>query len=280
MEKKIIFHLKNLIFPVLGSIFLLSAIGKVYDLESFKQLINKYGFYSSFSYFIITIEIAIAISFIFFLKIKKGLIFASFFTLFITIVYIYGYLKYDIISCGCFGGIEILNPDSFHLVIIKNIILIIFFYFGFKIIDNDFKKTLFFRFLSLIISLILFFSVIEYNHNYYTNHVNQFKGKKVELLGLESDTITKYNKLFFFSPNCPHCKNKIPEINQISKINNNKILGILKKDFDNVKYQTLIKDSLKINFDLLFLKKKKFLSITKRIPVLMHIKNDIIYKIE
>ena len=92
MEKKIIFHLKNLILPVLGSIFLLSAIGKVYDLESFKQLINKYGFYSSFSYFIITIEIAIAISFIFFLKIKKGLIFASFFTLFITIVYIYGYL--------------------------------------------------------------------------------------------------------------------------------------------------------------------------------------------
>ena len=25
-------------------------------------------------------------------------------------IYIYGYLKYDIISCGCFGDIEILNP--------------------------------------------------------------------------------------------------------------------------------------------------------------------------
>ena len=277
MEKKI--YLKNLIFPILGSVFFLSAVGKVYDLESFKHLINKYGLSNYFSYFIIIFEIVIAISFTFFFKVKKGLIFASLFTLFITIIYIYGYLKYDIISCGCFGGIEILNPDSFHLVIIKNIVLIIFFYLGFKV-DVNFKKTIYFRFLSLIISLALFFSVIEYNYNYYTNHVNQFKGKNLELLDLESETVNKYNKLFFFSPNCPHCKEKIPEIIQMSKISNNKILGILKKDFNNIKYQSLIKDSLKINFDLLFLKEKKFLNITKRIPVLMHIKNNIIHKIE
>jgi thiol-disulfide isomerase/thioredoxin len=280
MDKKINFYLKNLIFPILGSIFLLSAIGKIYDLESFKQLINKYGFSSYFSYCIITFEIVIAISFTFFLKVKKGLIFASLFTLFITMIYIYGYLKYDIISCGCFGGIEILNPSSFHLVIIKNIFLMIFFIFGYKIIDNSLKKTLFFRFFSMLICLILFFSVIKFNYGYYSNHVNQFKGKNVSLLGLKSDVITKYNKLFFFSPNCPHCKEKIPRINQISKINDNKILGILKENFDNVKYQTLIRDSLKINFDLLFLKKEKFLNITKRIPVLMHVKNNVIYKIE
>jgi hypothetical protein len=191
MDKKINFYLKNLIFPILGSIFLLSAIGKIYDLESFKQLINKYGFSSYFSYCIITFEIVIAISFTFFLKVKKGLIFASLFTLFITMIYIYGYLKYDIISCGCFGGIEILNPSSFHLVIIKNIFLMIFFIFGYKIIDNSLKKTLFFRFFSMLICLILFFSVVKFNYRYYSNHVNQFKGKNVSLLGLKSVDLIK-----------------------------------------------------------------------------------------
>ncbi len=130
MENTVLKKISIIIFPILGSLFLLSALGKFLDISNFQENIMQYGFPEIVAFIVIIIEFIIAFCFIFLLLIKNILKISLIFVLILSAFFVYGHFILHINSCGCFGVFDILNPSSFLGFAIKNTTLILALIFG------------------------------------------------------------------------------------------------------------------------------------------------------
>lgn len=103
--------LKYLRFVIAG-IFLLSGIGKLFDVIGFQYLIATYGFpaFQVLAPFIVIGEVTIGVVLLLNIQPKKTAIPIVLLVLLFTVVYTYGYLKHGVHDCGCFGALGLPLP--------------------------------------------------------------------------------------------------------------------------------------------------------------------------
>jgi uncharacterized membrane protein YphA (DoxX/SURF4 family)/thiol-disulfide isomerase/thioredoxin len=258
---------------IIGSIFLLSTIGKYFDQDSFQKTMTKYGLPYYFSYFILTIEIIIAVLFMSLTYLKKTALFSIFFILFMTIINTIGHYYLNIESCECFGKIYFLNPSNFSLFLVKNLILILIAFYIFKneivLQNNTWQKRLL---VFTTIAMISFLS-LKYNSYYIDNYAKRKIGLPITELQTDVTIIKNFDYILYFSPNCPHCIKAIAQINTLKKNHHLNIIGV----FSNSQKEKL--KGITIEFPVMAIKGKEINNITKSVPTIFKIKNKIVTKI-
>ena len=274
---KQIFKIKyiiQLLLILIASAFLLSAIGKYFDLDAFEKSMSMYGLPSFTAYIILIIEMYFAFSFMFHFFLKKTSAFSIVFLILMTIIYAFGYFYFEISTCACFGIIEFLNPANFFLFLIKNLALIIISFFIYKytsLIDAKIRRK---RFVTVLATLTISFLAIKYNEYYFDNYSRNKIGLPIKELKINMNEIKNVEYLFVFSPVCSHCLEAIPKINSLNKKYPIKLVGITTDSME--KELKKIESDLSINFKVIKINKKLFNELTKLVPVIYQIKNDTI----
>jgi uncharacterized membrane protein YphA (DoxX/SURF4 family) len=157
---------------IIAIIFIISALTKLLNLESFTESLNAYKLFQQYQIILITyllppIEFFLACLLLLNIKIK----FAATVTLFLLIVFTailsVKYFEGEEISCGCFGELTI-GKVTF-ITILRNIALIlicIYLYFystnerSMLLLDSSLKKIFFNQTKSVfVISIIVFLSI-------------------------------------------------------------------------------------------------------------------------
>ena len=274
---KQIFKIKyiiQLLLILIASAFLLSVIGKYFDLDAFEKSMSMYGLPSFTAYIILIIEMYFALSFMFLFFLKKTSAFSIVFLILMTIIYAFGHFYFEISTCACFGIIEFLNPANFFLFLIKNLALIIISFFIYKytsLIDTKIMRK---RFVTVLATLTISFLAIKYNEYYFDNYSRNKIGLPIKELKINMNEIKNVEYLFVFSPVCSHCLEAIPKINSLNKKCPIKLVGITTDSME--KELKKIESDLSINFKVIKINKKLFNELTKLVPVIYQIKNDTI----
>jgi len=274
MEKPIISKssLVTLFSVLLGSIFLLSTIGKFFDLYNFKITMTKYGLPYYTSYIILFFEILLASCFMFRLFLKRTARLSIVFIILMTIINTVGHFFLKIESCQCFGRIYFLNTDNFLAFLLKNTVIVLMSFYIYKHAKHNQSQSLLKTFFASITTLIIVFVFLKYNTYYVENYSERKIGYTVEKLNIGKEKTKDFKYLLFFSPSCVHCKNAIPKINLIKEKYSLAIIGITSNS--NEEKLKKITSELKINFPITTIDKKTFHDITLVVPIIFKIKDN------
>ena len=210
-------HINEIICLVIGGTYLLSGIGKVFDVASFEILIANYGFWylQILAPIIILGELALGVCLV--LRIKSKLMsFLSMILLVIfTIAFMYAHLKHGINDCGCFGtfGSNLQTPI---LTYIRNILLFGMSLFVFiqtpdeNLLVENWKKYCIAAFFFPIIFVCGFTFHMPQYFQEIKQHSYLNKPIKETILSdyLQTSQDSSY-LIYCFSYTCPHCWNSI-----------------------------------------------------------------------
>ncbi|WP_028888807.1 MauE/DoxX family redox-associated membrane protein [Tenacibaculum ovolyticum] len=263
---------------VLSVIYLLSAVGKTLDFSPFKQKVLEYAPNIGFlAYFIIALEYFLALSFAtwIFKKVVPKVSIA--FLLMLSLVYSYGYFQLGIKECDCFGSFDVLNSSKIEVVLLKNTFLLLLSFFLLKQLKTTISKRTVKILISIVIVFLTTFQVFKFNASKSSGFVFKNIGNSIYDSGVTiSNEMKKAEYWFLFSPNCIHCKNAIPHMNDIAN-GGEKVIGISilekKEDFNT------LKNSMKVDFPVEFITRNALRKLTKNVPVLLTIKNDTVIKV-
>ncbi len=268
---------KNAVFLLIvltASAFLLSATGKLFSIEVFKNRIVEFGFPSFTAYIIVGIEYAFAMGYMFQLLPKIISAFVVSFLLVITAIYTIMHFVLGMGSCDCFGAIDILNTNNFLFYLLKNGALIgsaIFIHYNISVINNLTRlKKIYSIFLVLLISFLTF----KYNEHYLDNYSKNKLGMPVKSFHLKYSKLNDINYLFVFSPSCNHCIKALPSIIKLKKRYQLKLAGITLES--KAAEWEILKSGYDIDFDIILVNRDVFNEITKIVPVVYEIRNDTI----
>jgi putative peptide zinc metalloprotease protein len=263
---------------ILSVVYLLSAVGKTLDFLPFKQKILEYAPNISFlAYLIIVIEYFLALSFATWIFKKLAPRISIAFLLMLSLIYSYGYFQLGIKECDCFGSFDVLNSNKIEVVLLKNVFLLLLSFFLLIQLKTTISKRTIKIVISVAIVFLTTFQVFKFNASKSSDFVFNNIGNSIY-----DSKVTVTNEMknaeywFLFSPNCIHCKNVIPHINDIANGGENVIgISILEKKED---FNTL-KNTVKVDFPVEFITRDALKKLTKNVPVLLTIKNDTIIKV-
>ncbi len=263
---------------ILSVVYLLSAVGKTLDFLPFKQKILEYAPNISFlAYLIIGIEYFLALSFATWIFKKLAPKISIAFLLMLSLIYSYGYFQLGIKECDCFGSFDVLNSSKIEVVLLKNAFLLLLSFFLLKQLKTTISKRTIKIVISVAIVFLTTFQVFKFNASkssdfVFNNIGNSIYDSKITV----TNEMKKAEYWFLFSPNCIHCKNAIPHINEMVKEDKHVIgISILEKKED---FKTL-KKTIKVDFPVEFITRDALKKLTKNVPVLLTIKNDTIIKV-
>ena len=201
----------------MGSIYLLSGIGKVIDVNAFEILIADYGFWhlQMLAPFIILCELALGVCLVLWIR-PKLMSFLSMILLFIfTIAFTYAHFKNGINDCACFGVLK-LNQQVPILTYIRNFLLLGISLFVFFKTSNENQVIENWKTYCIVVFFIPVIFVCGFTfrtpQNFYKVKQHPYLNKSVKetILGNYLDTSKDRSYLIYcFSYTCPHCWNSI-----------------------------------------------------------------------
>ena len=207
----------KIICIIIGSIYLLSGIGKVGNVVNFEILIASYGFesFQIFAPFIILGELVLGVCLVLWIKPKLMSLLSMILLLIFTVVFTYAHFKNGINDCGCFGmlGANIQTPT---LTYIRNILLLGLSLFVFassqkeSLIVENWKKYIMITFFIPIIFICGF--TFRIPKNLYKTKQHQYINKPIEETIFANYLQSSMNStclIYCFSYACPHCWNSI-----------------------------------------------------------------------
>lgn len=270
---------------IVGIVFYISGMGKLFNVIGFQYLIIQYGldFLHIFAPFIIILEITIGVLLLLQIKTKKVSILALIILLLFTSAFAYANIKNGITDCGCFGSISFLN-NSPLLTYVRNVVLALMLIWMISNIDNDAEVEKWKNTVVLIVFVITcFVSGMSYKPFAFSEkRQHKFENKYVNDTDL-SNFVSQDDKsklVFFFSYDCPHCLNSIENYKSFYENNrvdttlayaiisdnnkNDSIINIIKSYYHDVE----IKEINENNID--------FISVY---PTSFYIENDTIKKV-
>ncbi len=282
----------TLIRIIIGSVFIIGAILKLYPIEPLEILLVKLNisnwFLSSFfARFIICFELILGILLVFNISLKKTLYLSAItlvgFTLFLLYFrFIFG--SND--NCGCFGSIIQMKPIE---SIIKNIVLLALIVF--LIIKSDYrywtwKKIKPFLTVFIIIAgtatpfILNTVNIYDDEGFYVIKPGMRVEGKDLENINFNNKQINLLEGrklLCFYSVECPVCKYSASKLSVIQRKSKN-TLSIYIIFLDNKNKDTLLPEFLKEtdvnNIPYTIFDAKRFYKISdKDIPFLMYLEN-------
>ncbi|MCL2860712.1 MAG: hypothetical protein FWF46_09305 [Oscillospiraceae bacterium] len=202
---------------IIGSIYLLSGIGKVINVIAFEMLIANYGFelFQIFAPFIILSELALGVCLVLWIKPKLMSLLSMILLVIFTIVFTYAHFKNGINDCGCFGMFN-LTQQSPIFTYIRNILLFGMSLFVFiksskenSLIENWKKYSIIAFFIPIIFICGFTFRIPQ---NLYKIKQHQYLNKPIKETILSNYLQTAKDSsylIYCFSYTCPHCWNSI-----------------------------------------------------------------------
>ncbi|MDR0754343.1 MAG: hypothetical protein LBF04_03030 [Prevotellaceae bacterium] len=216
--------ISKLLSIVVGTVFLVSGIGKSLAANDFSQIFAQYGFggLKFLAPFIIVFEVFLGLFLFLSFKLKRTSLIAFCFVTGLSAIYLYGYLFADITDCGCFGYFSFLNlPPVFTFI--RNFILICLLLYIFLNSDNSYgamdkKEIAVVVCILCAVSFVTGYTCTEHNSGetqYITKgeHANKDVENSIfnEFLTLSKDS--SYF-VFVFSYSCPHCYNSVENLKE------------------------------------------------------------------
>lgn len=200
---------------VIAGIFLLSGIGKLFDVVEFQYLIAAYGFpaFQVLAPFIVIGEVVIGVVLLLNIQPKKTAILIVLLVLFFTAVYSYGYLEHGIRDCGCFGALGL----RFHPIAVyaRNLALLVGGVYVYANAEegcswND--VTLFKRIIAWTIILpTIFIAGITSRLLIAKPYLHPFENKALKETELNRFVDVNHGRVIvsFMSYSCSHCLNSV-----------------------------------------------------------------------
>jgi len=202
---------------IIGSIYLLSGIGKVINVVAFEILIANYGFelFQIFAPIIILGELALGVCFVLLIKPKLMSILSMILLMIFTIAFTYAHFVNGINDCGCFGMFNLKQQNTIFTYI-RNILLFGMSLFVFiksskeySLIENWKKYSILTFFIPIIFVCGFTFHIPQ---NLYKIRHHQYLNKPIKetILSDYLQTVKGSSYLIYcFSYTCPNCWNSI-----------------------------------------------------------------------
>lgn len=263
---------------ITGVVFLVSGILKAADINAFADalLMVRIPKLYYMAPLLTAFEIFLAFAFLFQWRLRQIALISFVFISILTAVLLYGFFRWGVEDCGCFGS-RLSLPFEWSLA--KNIVLLAILYW---LLKDEIYTTKKYNKVKLILisslSLATFIpSFLELNSTY--KPLNFFLGKSIKSTFLEKIISTKpegKNLFFVFSPECPHCKEKVKVVNsQLGEFD--KVTGIYAENYSAesiAEFRRLTEPE----FDLIPVAFDSLAQITRRYPYFLIIKEGIIIK--
>lgn len=261
--------IRKILSILIGIIFLFSSVSKAIDIETFGYLLMAYGNKKLIflAPLITAIEFFIGLGYILQIFLKNIVLLSFWLTLFLTVIYIYGFVYLNIEDCGCFGNILKLNP---FITLAKNCILLALMYFiSFK--STSVRKGIVKQSVTILFSLILFsINCVEIIN--FQNFNNVFVGQRLQI---SNSNIKEGKQIWFiFNPNCNHCQKITPKLLE----SKTPVIGIYSEKIKLIKIDNFSK-KYKIDFQLLPVKDSILYSLTYRYPLIITTEGGIVKSI-
>ncbi|MDR0420001.1 MAG: hypothetical protein LBH30_00895 [Prevotellaceae bacterium] len=273
----------KLLSVIIGTVFLISGIGKSLAANDFSQILTQYGFGGSgfLSPVIIIFEVVLGMLLFFCFMLKRTVLVSLFFVAGLSAVYLYGYLFADITDCGCFGYFSFLNLPPVS-TLIRNVIMICVLLYVFLNSDNSYKvmdgKEI--AVVLCILCAVCFvtgYTCTDRQHSdtrYITN--GNYAGKDVENSTLsEFLTLSKDSTylVFAFSYSCPHCYNSIENLKEYERSGTvDRVIGL--SFTADTSAMNRFYDMFNPNFQIINYHPKQLFSLTNQFPVAFYIGNN------
>ncbi len=213
-------YLRNIFGEILGIVFIISGIGKLYNVTGFQYLIIQYGF-PSLHYFapvIVITEIVLGTLLILGVMRKWTSLAAIFLLIIFSIAFVYAQYNNNITQCGCFGQFDFAD-NSPTFTYIRNIVLIGIASVIFLTEDSTIAFPLWKRVIFATVLLpSLFIAGMTYNP--FAFNINKHPLVNVAIKKSPLKNYVALNKkkqlIFFFSYDCPHCWNSLANLETFS----------------------------------------------------------------
>ena len=225
IDKKVL----NAYCIIIGAVFIVSAVGKLLGMAQFVNLIGLYGLgYVKFLAPVIALlELTVGLGLVLLLDPRRYLMFALTMLMVYTAAFSYGYFKYGVTDCGCFGALLNTNisPIYFFLrnfILLGMLLLLWTRYPKQKVFGSPLKKVI----IPAAFGIGLFIAAITFkdqapqqnqvlastSYNYQGQNINHTDIAKYARLSADSTYL-----VFCFSYTCPHCLNSIANLQQYKK---------------------------------------------------------------
>lgn len=206
---------KRISIVIVGTIFLLSGLGKIGNVLSFQYLIHSYGLgiANILAPFIILMEILLGTLLILDVYSKRISLVSIMVLLIFTATYTYAWLQHGITDCGCFGRFLPI-PSSPLITYVRNLIMIMLLLFSFHTAnaDNHIPAWKYTIILTIMFSAT-FVAGMTYRPFSFMERKHPMEGKTLSQLKLSSlSTFYKRQIVFFYSYSCSHCLNSVENL--------------------------------------------------------------------
>ena len=263
---------------VLGSVYLVSGIGKAMDINSFTDIVVQYSHEKMrlLAPLIVGTEITLGFAFLFGVFVRQ---FASisicmlvFFTIFIAISYGTGKLE----DCGCFGVLLKIDPVW---ALVRNVVMIglSFLLFKYSTYAHQWQNWLFG--FSLAFGLIAF-GITGYETKNTYRPLQLHIGSKLDKIFLKQYAKAHQKQLFFvFSPTCSHCLAVTERIKQyVTKNAVNEVIGFYPATSRQADVEAF-KARKKPNFSIVAIESDSLRKIVRAVPVAFLVENKVVTQI-
>jgi uncharacterized membrane protein YphA (DoxX/SURF4 family) len=272
----------NIFSIIIGTLFVVSGIGKVVDVGGFSNLINQYGlgYLMLLSPIIILFEILLGLSLILLINPKRDAMISTVMLTVFTGLFAFAHFRYGINDCGCFGTIQNTNfPPIFSFI--RNFILIgmsILLWYGYsnnKIDVDNWKKYL----IASVMVVSIFFSGLTYRTPLSFRSANQeihnFQDENIKNTELSNYLKTSSDStylVFCFSYTCSYCWNSIENLR--SFIRNNSVDSVRVFAIGEEKDRLIFEENFKPDFPITNLSAESMDKLTLAYPTAFYIEND------
>ncbi len=212
---------------IIGIIFIVSGLGKVFNSVGFSNLIYRYGFeyFMILSPFIIIAEVLLGLFLILLINPKRYSMFSFLLLIIFTFFFAYAHFKNGVNDCGCFGTLQPANIPPF-ITFIRNFILLFMSFIVWIKYPKEEKDKMYAWKKYLVLAILcpaIFISGFTFQLPMFLTK-NPGRQKYLNQNIMNTD-LSKYIKtspdkkylLFYFTYTCPHCWNSIENLNQFEK---------------------------------------------------------------
>ena len=214
------YHMRNILGSILGIVFIISGIGKLYNIAAFQYLIIQYGF-PTLHYLAPAIVIAeIVLGTLLVLGVMRKWTSLATILLLIIFSFTFAYAQYNnnISECGCFGQFDFADTSP-TLTYIRNAILICMASVIFLTEHHTISFPLWKRIIFATVLLpSLFIAGMTYRPYAFNTNKHPLVNVAIKKSPLGNYTIQNKKKqlIFFFSYDCPHCWNSLAHLEAFS----------------------------------------------------------------
>lgn len=269
-----------------GLVFLLSGILKATDSATFADLLSQYGFiwFGYAAPVIILCEIVIGMALLFRVYVRPITWITLGFIIGVTAIFAYGLLFRNIIDCGCFGSLAILNRHPW-LTFSRNAIIVVLLIWSLFYPPKQNNLSIFtISFFAIILCVASYLcglslhgsQILKEKQNLEYFQPLSYEGSSLQTL-LSTETCLTLSSdssylVFAFSYACPYCQNSIGNIHQyISMKAADKVIGLAIDDtIGKERFYRLFEPK----FEIVQIPKLSMTRLTSTLPTTFYIRHD------